>query len=323
MKTVLLTGATGFIGGHLLPLLTGQSFSTTVAVRGNFSRLMADAIQIVRVGEIEGNTDWCEALQGIDTVIHLAARAHIINATTYQSEAEFFKVNTQGTINLVRQSIKAGVRHFIFLSSIGAMATQSDILLRETSPAQPDSPYGQSKLQAEQALIELATNSGMTWTIFRPTVVYGAGNPGNMERLMTLIKRSFPLPFRAIKNCRSFLYVGNLVDAIVTCIDHPKAVNQLFLVSDGQDVSTPELIRLIARQIGKPSKLLPVPPHLLKLLGQSGDSLQNLTGRTIPFNSYTIDRLLGSLYVDSSYIQKTLDWKPPFTLEQGLDLTLR
>jgi nucleoside-diphosphate-sugar epimerase len=323
MKTILVTGATGFIGCHLLPVLHQQGWQTTAAVRDDFRQPLSIPIKTIKVGEIDDMTDWQEALLGIDTVIHLAGRAHILHETISNPEAAFIKVNTKGTINLVKQSLKAGVKHFIFVSSIHAMAAESDNILNENSPCHPDSPYGRSKLQAEQALINLAKDSNMTWTIIRPTLVYGPGNPGNMDRLMKLIKRGLPLPFGAIKNRRSFVFVGNLVAAIITCLDHPNAANQIFLISDNQAVSTPQLIRLIAQQIQQPCQLLPVPTTLLRFLGYLGDTIESITGKNLPFNSYNIDRLLGSLAVDSSYIQKTLDWQPPFTLEQGLAQTIQ
>jgi nucleoside-diphosphate-sugar epimerase len=323
MKNILVTGARGFIGSYLLPILSQDQFQITAAVRNNLSQSLSIPIKTIKVGNIDEKTNWQEALQGIDIVIHLAARAHIINETIPNPEAEFIKVNTQGTANLVKQSIQAGVKHFIFISSIGAMTTQSDRILTENSPCHPDSPYGRSKLQAEQALIELAKDSNMTWTILRPTLVYGLGNPGNMERLMKLIKRGLPLPFGAVKNRRSFVFVGNLVDAIITCLDHPNAANQIFLISDNQAVSTPQLIRLIAQQIQQPCQLLPVPTILLRFLGYLGDRVESITGKNLPFNTYNIDRLLGSLTVDSRYIQKTLNWQPPFTLEQGLARTIQ
>jgi nucleoside-diphosphate-sugar epimerase len=280
-------------------------------------------IEITKVGELCGHTDWTEALQNIDTVIHLAARAHILHDSTPNPLAEFLKVNTEGTANLVRQSIAAGVKHFIFISSIGAMATLSCQALTENSPCNPDTPYGRSKLQAEKALIDLASQSSMTWTILRPTLVYGQGNPGNMERLVKLVSRGLPLPFGLVKNRRSFVYVGNLVEAIATCVTHPSAKNQIFLVTDGQDISTPELIRKIAHHLGRPCHLLPVPPSLLRLTGYLGDTAEHLLKRPIPLNSSTIDRLLGSLAVDSSHIQTTLNWQPPYTIDQGLSQTLR
>jgi nucleoside-diphosphate-sugar epimerase len=323
MKNVLVTGSTGFIGSHLLPTLHQHNWQITAAIRQEFEFPASLSIKTIKVGEIDDMTDWQEALLGIDTVIHLAGRSHILHETISNPEAAFIKVNTKGTINLVKQSLKAGVNHFIFVSSIHAMAAESDDILNENSPCHPDSPYGGSKLQAEQALINLAKDSDMTWTILRPTLVYGLGNRANMDRLMKLIKRGLPLPFGAIKNRRSFVFVGNLVAAIITCLDHPNAANQIFLISDNQAVSTPQLIRLIAQQIQQPCQLLPVPTILLRFLGYLGDTIESITGKNLPFNTYSIDRLLGSLAVDSSYIQKTLDWQPPFTLEQGLAQTLR
>ncbi|NCR96767.1 MAG: NAD-dependent epimerase/dehydratase family protein [Microcystis aeruginosa L311-01] len=323
MKNLLVTGATGFIGGHLLPLLHQQGWKITAAVRDDFRHPASIPIKTIKVGEIDGSTDWHETLEGIDTVIHLAARAHIINDTIPNPETEFIRVNTEGTANLAKQSIEAGVKHFIFISSLGAMGSFSKEILTENSHCKPDTHYGRSKLKAEQALIQLAKDINMTWTIIRPTLVYGPGNPGNMDRLMKLIKRGLPLPFGAIKNRRSFVFVGNLVAAIITCLDHPNAANQIFLISDNQAVSTPQLIRLIAQQIQQPCQLLPVPTTLLRFLGYLGDSIESITGKNLPFNTYSIDRLLGSLTVESSYIQKTLDWQPPFTLEQGLAQTLR
>jgi len=323
MKNVLVTGSTGFIGSHLLPTLHQHNWQITAAIRQEFEFPASLSIKTIKVGEIDDMTDWQEALLGIDTVIHLAGRSHILHETISNPEAAFIKVNTKGTINLVKQSLKAGVNHFIFVSSIHAMAAESDDILNENSPCHPDSPYGGSKLQAEQALINLAKDSNMTWTILRPTLVYGPGNRANMERLMKLIKRGLPLPFGAIKNRRSFVFVGNLVAAIITCLDHPNAANQIFLISDNQAVSTPQLIRLIAQQIQQPCQLLPVPTTLLRFLGYLGDSLEFITGKNLPFNTYNIDRLLGSLTVDSRYIQKTLNWQPPFTLEQGLAQTIQ
>lgn len=321
MKSLLVTGATGFVGSHLLPLLINQGWRVNSAVRSYSDRLSLNTNPLL-IGNIDGDTNWHHALDGIDTVIHLAARAHILHDNLPNSEAEFFKVNTQGTTNLAKQSIEAGVKHFIFISSIGAMATLSDQPLTENSPCQPDSPYGRSKFQAEQVLIDLASRSKMNWTILRPTLVYGSSNPGNMERLIKLVEQGFPLPFGRVKNHRSFVYVGNLIDAIATCLTHPNAKNQIFLVSDGQDLSTPELIRKIAYHLERPCNLLPVPPSLLRIAGHVGDALEQLTQRSFPLNTLTVDRLLGSLFVDSSYIRTTLDWQPPYTLDEGLSKTL-
>jgi nucleoside-diphosphate-sugar epimerase len=323
MKTVLVTGASGFIASHLFPILHQQNWGIFAAVRKDFPQPLFSSVRMINIGDIDGETNWHPALQGIDAIIHLAARAHILEDNIPNPETEFDRVNTEGTANLVKQAIEAGVKHFVFISSIGAMATLSNNLLTESSSCQPDTPYGRSKLKAEQALIDLARDSKMTWTILRPTLVYGEGNPGNMERLMKLVKLGLPLPFGALKNRRSFVFVGNLVDAIATCLNHPQAACQTFIVSDGQDLSTPELVSLIARQMGRPCHLLPVPLGLLKLLGYVGDGVESLLKRPIPLNTSALERLTGSLFVDSSYLQKTLAWQPPFTIEQGLEKTLR
>lgn len=301
---LLITGATGFIGSHLLPVLKKGYYHLLVATR--HQNLEVNSIVI---NEINQDTNWDEALQNIDIVIHLAARAHILKESVSDPEAEFDRVNAQGTINLVRQSIKAGVKHFIFLSSIGAMTTLSDTIINELSPSNPDTPYGKSKLKAEQAIQEICQNSFMTYTILRPTLVYGANNPGNMERLLALTAKNLPLPLASINNSRSLVYVGNLVDAIITCIDHPNAKNQTFIVSDGEDLSTPELIKRLGKAMGKSPLMLPFPSSLLKF------------GTKLLGKGELGDRLLGSLQVDSSKIRTMLDWKPPYTVDQGLQAT--
>ena len=309
MNNILVTGGTGFIGGHLLPVLNKQNLHFTSAARHRISYALNPDLKVVKIGEINEITDWTEALKEIDIVIHLAARAHQLNDQAINPEAEFLRINCEGTKTLVKQAIASGVKHFIFISSIGAMATLSEQILTEESPCHTDTPYGRSKLQAEKALTELCHDSQMTWTILRPTLVYGSGNPGNMERLIKLVKRGLPLPLGSIHNQKSFLYVGNLVDAIATCIDNPNAKNQTFIISDGEDLSTSDLIRRLGKALDRSPLLLPFPPELLplatKLLGKADVG----------------DRLLGSLQVDSNKIRQTLDWKPPYTVEQGLQTT--
>lgn len=317
---ILVTGATGFVASHLIGRLQADGYPIIAAIRRpETATQFPNSVASISVGDIDGTTQWKEALEGIDAVIHLAARAHILHDGACDPDAEFRRVNTDGTTNLVRQSIQAGVKHFIFISSIGAMATLSDRVLTENSPCCPDTPYGRSKLQAERSLIDLASTSSMTWTILRPTLVYGAGNPGNMASLVKLIQLGLPLPFGLVKNRRSFVYVGNLVDAIATCITHPQARNQIFLISDGQDLSTPELIRKIATSLHRSTSLLPVPPSLLKLAGLGGEMAKFLVKRPLPIDRSVVERLLGSLAVDTSHIRTMLNWQPPYTMEIGLE----
>jgi len=321
MVKVLITGATGFIGGHLITRLESLAdFQLCAAIRSAQSQQkLPTIVETVVVGEIDRHTDWSLALEGIETIVHLAGRAHILNEQAAHREAEFIRVNTEGTTNLVRQSIQAGVKHFIFISSIGAMATLSDRILTESTPPQPDTPYGRSKLQAETELIKLAKNTDLSWTILRPTLVYGEGNPGNMASLVKLIRRKLPLPFGAIDNQRSFLYVGNLVDAIAVCITNQQAKNQLFLISDTQKLSTPKLIVQIAQALNLNVTLIPVAPSLMRLLGFVADLSASIFQRSLPLSRSAIDKLVSSLAVDCSHICQTLDWQPPYTTQQGLD----
>ncbi len=309
MKTVLVTGATGFVGGHLLPPLVEHPYKLKIALRSSPTLPMASGAELIQVGDIHALTHWQDALVDVDMVIHLASRAHILKETVTDPMAAFLRVNVEGTRSLVQQSIQAGVQQFIFISSIGAMATLSDAYLTEESPCHPDSLYGRSKWQAEQDLMALAQPSEMRWTILRPTLVYGPRNPGNMERLIKLVDRGLPLPFGLVRNRRSLVFVGNLVDAILISLDNPKAFNQTFIVSDGLTLSTSELICAIAKALSRPVRLLPIPPVLIRILGQ-------LTGKTD-----AVDRLLGSLAVDSDKICQALDWTPPYSIEQGLSKT--
>jgi nucleoside-diphosphate-sugar epimerase len=321
MKSILITGATGFVGSHLNCRLTQENLRVKAAVRSP-DKPLPQSITSFLIGDISGTTNWDDALQDTDVVIHLAGRAHILDEQAHDPEAEFLKVNTDGTTNLVKQAIQAGVKHFIFISSVKAMADSHTTLLTENTICQPDTPYGRSKLQAEQGLINLAKESDMTWTIIRPPLVYGAGNAGNMERLLKLVNKGVPLPFGSINNRRSFVYVENLVDAITLCINHFQAKNQMFLISDREDLSTPQLIEKIAQHAGQPSYLFPYPLSLLKAMGKFGDLGETLTKRSLPVNSAVVDRLLGSLVVDSSHICQTLNWQPPYTIDAGLSRTL-
>lgn len=322
MKSVLVTGASGFVGKNLFTKCLNLDYRLILLLRNSHPDFLRKA-QCLLIDDISNDIELRQAVSSVDIAVHLAARAHILRDDAADPEAEFRRVNVEGTLNLARQCAQAGVKHFVFVSSVGAIATLSDRALDETSPCRPDTPYGRSKLLAEEGLKEIAQASGMTYTILRPTLVYGPGNPGNMERLMKLVRLGLPLPLGAIRNRRSFVYVENLVDAIVRCVDHPQARNQTFVVSDGQDVSTPELIRQIARSAGYPCRLFDCPMSVLRLLGRAGNWVQQATGRTLPINQEVVERLSGSLVVDSAKIRTTLDWQPPFSLEEGLMKTFQ
>lgn len=320
MKSVLITGATGFIGQYLVEALRQKTNYRVIAA----TRRQVDLpVEIRHVGDLDAHTDWHYALRDIDVVVHLAARAHVLNEQGGDADAEFERVNTAGTKNLVKQAIAAGVQHCIFLSSIGAVASFSEVPLTEEHDCLPDTAYGRSKLATEQALVNLSKDSTLSWTILRPTLVYGAGNPGNMERLVKLVKLGLPLPLGAIRNQRSFVYVENLVDAIARCILNSNAYGQVFHISDDQTVSTPDLIRLIAQNTHQPCFLLPVSMGFLRAAGQVSDGLESLVSRQLPFNSQTLQKLMGSLVVDNRKFCNTLSWNPPFTFEVGLHKTFQ
>jgi nucleoside-diphosphate-sugar epimerase len=310
-STILVTGATGFVGSHCLHALKQQNFHSIRAAVRCYPDNPDPQINFVVVGSIGPFTDWRSALEGVDIVVHLAARAHILDDTVSDPEAEFQQVNMQGTLRLVEQSIQVGVKQFLLISSVGAMASSCLDLLTEESICCPDTPYGRSKLRAEEALIKLASIAGMTWTIIRPPLVYGPGNPGNMERLIQLVIKGIPIPLGNVRNRRSLIYVGNLVDAIILCLSHPHAVNQLFLVSDGQDVSTPELIEAIAFAIGRSPILLPMPMSLLRAVSR------------VLRKQDLLEKLTGSLALDIQKIRRVINWTPPYTFAEGIQQTLQ
>lgn len=305
--TILVTGATGFVGHFLCERLLSEDFSVRGALMASESpsSLLA-GIEPKTVEPLASDTPWCHALEGVNTIIHLAARVHIMADPSSDPLTEFRRVNVEGTAQLAREAAKAGVRRLVFVSSIKVNGEESTIPYTSDSTPNPSDPYGISKWEAEQALRKIEAETGLEVVIIRPTLVYGPGVKANFFKMMKIIGRGFPLPLASIHNRRSLIYVGNLVDALVTCAKHPAAAGKTYLVSDGDDVSTPELIRRTAASLGVPARLFPIPASLMHLAGI-------LTGKRAAVN-----RLLGSLTVDSSKIRRDLEWKPPFTMDEGL-----
>lgn len=310
-RTILVTGASGFVGSALChQLATLSSFATRAASRATGGVSVA-GVQAVTVTDLTATTDWASALAGVDLVVHAAARVHVMKETATDSLAEFRRVNVEGTFNLARQAAAAGVRRFIFISSIkvnGEASQPGRPLYADDVPA-PQDAYGLSKHEAEQGLHHLAATTGMEVVVIRPVLVYGPGVKANFQNMMRWVQRGVPLPFGAVDNRRSLVSLANLVDLIITCLDHPHAANQTFLASDGEDVSLTQLLRALGRALGRPARLLPVPPTVLR-------SAALLLGR-----SDLAQRLLGSLQVDIAKNRQLLGWHPPHTLEQGLNMT--
>jgi len=336
---VLVTGASGFIGSQLVPLLVSRGHQVVAASR---TTVDGPGINWRLAPELGSGADWSRALQDVDAVVHLAGHARIEDETV-NAESLCRRVNAEGTRKLARQAAQLGVRHFLFLSSVHAVAAESDAVISGATVPFPSSPYGRSKLAAEEALQQEFMGSACAWTILRPPAVYGRGQVSNFSQLAKLSASGLPLPLASVRNCRSFIYIENLVDVISTCLGNPKASGKIYLPSDGQDVSTPELIRRIAQAnesvqcpvfgdsvgvnetrhtVGRggdlsavrfgsrhSARLFPFPPSLLKAAGR----LPGLGA---------LHRLTSSLYVDSEPLRRDLGWIPPFRMEEGLRRTL-
>lgn len=308
MSRVLVTGATGFVGRHLLPLLLGRGHTVRAAVRG--AQGLPPQVEPVPITGIGAHTDWSAALDGIDAVVHLAARVHVMRDRAADPLAAFRAVNRDGTARLADSAAAAGVGRFVYVSSIKAVCDESrPEPVSDRTPADPHSPYGVSKREAELALAEIAARTGMQACVLRPPLVYGPGVGGNFLTLMELVRRGVPLPLGAVDNRRSLLFVGNLADAIERCLTHPGAAGGNFLLHDGDPPSTPTLIRDIAGALGVPARLIPMPGGALALAAR-------LAGRSAAW-----DRVGGTLVVDDRGIRDAVGWVPPHDRAQGLRAT--
>lgn len=299
---VLVTGADGFVGRTLVPALTRAGHDVRAAVRTARADGVPDA---VAVGDIGPDTDWAAALAGVETIIHLAGRAHVTRKTEADPLPLYRRVNVEGTRRLAKAAATAGVRRLVFVSSVKVNGERTaERPFTEADDPAPEDAYGLSKWEAEQVLG--ATAGGMETVVVRPPLIYGPGVRGNFMSLLRLCAKGWLLPLASVRNARSLIYVGNLADALVRVADHPAAAGQTFLVSDGEAVSVPELVRRIAAALGRSAHLLPVPPGLLR----AGAALAGRPGAAA--------RLLDSLVVDDRRIREILAWHPPFTMLEGL-----
>ncbi|MDK2776156.1 MAG: NAD-dependent epimerase/dehydratase family protein [Pseudomonadota bacterium] len=307
-RRILVTGGTGFIGSRLFEILQSlNQYDIRLVVR----ELNPDiSLSQFEVAGIDGITDYSEVIAGCDVVIHIAAIAHNSNSDLASFAENLNRVNVDGTLNLARQSANAGVKRFIFISTIGVNGSVSLEPFTEESKSSPHNPYSISKYRAELGLRELAESSQMELVIIRPPLVYGSNAAGSFRSLHNLLVKPIPLPFGLVNNQRSMIYIDNLVDFIIRCVEHPAAANQTFLVSDGEDISLRRLIAEMRLSMGSSPTLFPVPVALFRLLGK-------LTGK-----SGVVDSLVGDLQVDSSKARKRLGWTPPYTFSQGIAETV-
>jgi nucleoside-diphosphate-sugar epimerase len=309
---VLVTGANSFIGSALL---VRGALDSALHLRGSVRRRTPDlpgGVETVRVGDLAPDTDWSGALRGVDAIVHTAARVHIMREAAADPLAEFRWTNVAGTLNLARQAADAGVQRFVFISSIGVNGAETfDVPFRAEDEAVPHSPYSISKYEAEIGLRQIAHKTGLDVVIIRPPLVYGPNAKGNFSTLLKIVHLGIPLPLGAIQNKRSLVALDNLVDLVMTCLNHPAGANKTFLVSDGEDISTTELLRRTAAALGRPARLIPVPPPILQTAARFLGKID------------LAQRLCGSLQVDISYTQEVLGWIPPVSVDEALKQTAR
>lgn len=304
-KIILVTGSTGFIGSRLIPALEENGYDVIAALRKHDSRIKKS----VQINDIGPDTDWSSALTGVDAIIHLAARVHIMKETCRDPLHEYLRINTKGTLNLANQAARAGVKRFIFMSTVGVNGrfNPAGKAFKEDDLPAPQNNYAISKYEAEKGLKKLSEETGMEVVIIRAPLVYGPNAKGNFAYLIKWMKKGFPLPLGSLtKNYRSFISVDNLVDFIILCIEHPKAAGQVFFVSDGEDLSTAELVRRIGSAMRIKVRLIPIPAWTLKvvdlILGKKEFSR----------------RLCDSLRIDISKAKSILGWNPPISVDEGL-----
>ena len=305
--TILVTGASGFVGRALTARLLAEGRAIRVAAR----RPGTGAAPTVMVGDLAGDVDWSAAVNGVDTVLHLAGRAHILGREV-SSDTSFLRVNVDATRSLAKAAAAAGVRRFVFLSSAKVMGDESgEVPFRESDTPHPVGPYAQSKLLAEQAALEVARATSLSVVILRSPLVYGPGVRANFLALLRAVDRGIPLPFGSVRNVRSLIAVDNLVDALLACVGAPSSESDVYFAKDSEDLSTAALIRVIANALGCKARLVPVPPGVLRFGAR-------LVGR-----DDMLARLIGTFSIDATRITERLGWRPPISSERAMDATVR
>ena len=313
---VLVTGATGFLGGHVVQALLGRGLAVRALTRSGSAPAPAGT-EAAPVAALTDSAGLQRALEGVTSIIHLAAYVH--RARVAHDEAAYHEVNVDGTVALLDAGVTAGIRDFVFVSTVKVVGEVSHEPWTEGTPPAPMDPYGRTKLAAEQAVRATAVRHGVHAPILRLPLVYGPGMRANALRLFQLVDGGLPLPLGAVRNERSLLYTGNFVAAVLATVEH-EAGDDLFFVSDGPPVATPDLVRAIARALGRPARLVSVPVGLMRMAARMGDPVARVVP-ALPFTSATLDRVVGSLAVDSSKLSTAVGFRPPYTLDEGLAAT--
>jgi nucleoside-diphosphate-sugar epimerase len=315
-RLILVTGASGFLGHHTCEALLARGTTVRGLVRsGGGPR----GIERVRCDDLLDRLAIRKAVEGVGAVVHLAARVHVMSDEAADPLAEYRRTNVEGTRVLLEESLAAGVRRLVLISTVKAVGEESDALLTEETLPRPTDPYGISKLEAERLVLGLASSGRTTASVLRLPLVYGPGMRANMLRLFDTVDRGVPLPLGGVRNRRSLVFTGNVVAAIERVLDTPAAAGEVFFVRDPADVSTPDLIRAIARALGRPARLVPVPAPLFRAAGVVGDLLAPWV--RVPLSSPAVARLFGSLAVDASKLARVTGFEPPYTLVEGLRIT--
>lgn len=307
--STLITGSNGLVGQALVQELARRGRPGLRAAARQPAAGLPPGVVPLNLPTLQANADFGAMLVGVSTVLHTAARVHVMDDRALDPLKAFREVNTVGTLNLAKQAAAAGVRRFVFVSSVkvNGEATAPGHAFHHDDAPRPLDPYGVSKAEAEQGLHELAADTDMEVVLVRPPLVYGPGVKANFAAMMRAVQRGLPLPLAcATRNRRSLVALDNLVDLLITCLDHPAAANQTFLASDGEDLSTADLLRRLGQAMGQPARLLPVPNSLLRL------------GATMLGRGNVAQRLLGNLQLDIAHTRETLEWTPPITVDEGL-----
>lgn len=315
---VLITGASGFVGRHLAVYLAAGDFEVHGTHRGDRPPEVP-GVHWHRTSLSDPDAGLRDAVAGAGAIVHLAALAHQIGSHNGRRAAEFRRVNVGITRTVARCAAELGADRVVFMSSVAAIGARSRLAVNDETVCTPVDDYGRSKLEAEAVLRTELEGSRTDWCVLRPPLIYGPGNPGNMERLQKLVATGLPLPLAAVRNRRSFIFIDNLVAAIETVIRYPEPIRSCFVLSDGSEFSTPELIRSMARAAARDVRLFSVPVGLLRVAGRVGDVLRRVTGVSIGVDSYSVDRLVSSFEVDGRRFNTTFHWHPPVPPGRALE----